>query len=150
MGTSHEFSDKEHGSVLVVALVVLVLLTIIGIAATQMSESELGMAGNWKAQRQAFYAAEAAGSYGARSPELYDNTNMATGSPKDFSSPTGLLGNKQSFEGTVEYLGNGDVPRGSGFETGQFKAHRYRMECIGHGPSGAKATVEIGFYRLGY
>jgi len=150
METSRRFVYNENGSVLVVALVVLMLLTIIGIAATQMSESELGMAANWRFQREAFYAAESAGGYVARSPELYDNENMSTGTPKTFSSPTGLLGNKQSFDGTVEYLGASAVPRGSGFETGQFKAHRYKMQCNGYGPSGAKAIIEIGFYRLGF
>ena len=144
------FVNEQNGSVLVVALVVLVLLTTIGIAATQMSESELGMAANWKFQKQAFYAAESASGYVVRSPELYDNENMSAGTPKTFSSPARLLGNKQSFDGTVEYLGASAVPRGSGFETGQFKAHRYKMQCTGYGPSGAKATIEIGFYRLGF
>jgi len=150
MKASGGFADRENGSVLVVALVVLALLTIIGIAATQMSESELGMAANWRFQKQAFYAAESANGYVARSPELYDNENMSASTPKTFSSPAGLLVNRQSFDGTVEYLGASAVPRGSGFETGQFKAHRYKMQCNGHGPSGAKATIEIGFYRLGY
>jgi uncharacterized protein (UPF0333 family) len=148
--SSGRFAKRENGSVLVVALVVLALLTIIGIAATQMSESELGMAANWRFQKQAFYAAESASGYVARSPELYDNENMSASTPKAFSSPVGLLGNKQSFDGTVEYLGASAVPRGSGFETGQFKAHRYKMQCNGYGPSGAKAAIEMGFYRLGF
>jgi hypothetical protein len=150
MNNTRKFTSTEEGSVLVVALVVLVLLTIIGIAATQMSESELGMAGNWKFQREAFYAAESASGYVARSPELYDNGNMAAGIPESFSSPEGLLGHTQSFDGTVQYLGASSVPRGSGFEAGQFKAHRYKMQCNGYGPSGAKTVIEIGFYRLGF
>jgi hypothetical protein len=130
--------------------VVLMLLTIIGMSATQMSESELGMAGNWKFQRKAFYAAQSASGYVARSPELYDNGNIAPGTPQSFSSPDGLLGGADSFDGTVQYLGASAVPRGSGFETGQFKAHRYKMQCNGYGPSGARAVIEIGFYRLGF
>ena len=141
---------KEEGSVLVVALVVLALLTILGMAASRLSETELGMAAGWKSQKQAFYAAEAAGSYAARSPGLYDQTNMVTGAPKVFSSPSGLLGKGQSFTGSVEYLGHSDVPRGSGFEAGRFRAYRYKIQCVGQGPSGAKANVEIGCYRLGY
>ena len=150
MTNSCGLTNKETGSVLVVALVVLMLLTIIGIAASQMSESELNMAANWKFQREAFYAAESARGYVARSPELYDNQNVTIGAPKSFSSPKGLLGGKQSFDGTVEYIGASAAPRGSGFETGRFKAYRYKMQCNGHGPSGAKAVIEIGFYRLGF
>jgi hypothetical protein len=140
----------ERGSVLVVALVVLALLTVVGIAATQMSGSELSMAANWKFQRQAFYAAESASGYVARTPDLYGNGNITAGTPRSFSSPEGLLGPKQSFDGTVEYLGASAAPRGSGFEVGRFKAHRYKMLCNGYGPSGARARIEVGFYRLGF
>jgi hypothetical protein len=150
MTISCGFADRETGSVLVVALVVLMLLTIVGIAATQMSESELSMAGNWRFQREAFYAAESASGYVARSPELYDNQNITAGTPRSFSSPEGLLGHKQSFDGTVEYLGASAAPRGSGFEVGRFKAYRYKMLCNGYGPSGARALIEVGFYRLGF
>jgi len=140
----------EAGSILVVALVVLALLTIIGIAATQTSELELGMSANWNFQKKAFYAAESAGSYVSRSPELYGTENLAVGIPKTFQSASGLLGPDQSFDGTVEYLGASTPPRGSGFETGTFRAHRYRMVGNGYGPSGAKAAVEVGFYRVGF
>jgi len=143
-------AKEEEGSVLVIALIVLALLTIIGIAATQMSETELGMAANWKFQKEAFYAAESAGSYVARSPEFYDTDNISVANPKTFSSSPGLLGPDQSFDGTVQYLGASAAPRGSGFETGMFRAHRYKMQCIGHGPSGARAAIEIGFYRVGF
>ncbi|MFZ0448652.1 MAG: pilus assembly PilX N-terminal domain-containing protein [Desulfatiglandaceae bacterium] len=150
MRESEAGRDREQGSVMVIALVVLALLTIIGIAASQLSESELGMAANWRLQKEAFYAAESAGGYVTRSPNLYDNENMSGSAPKTFSSPGGVLGPGQSFDGTVQYLGASAAPRGSGFEVGAFKAHRYKMICNGHGPSGARRSLEIGFYRLGF
>ncbi len=140
----------ETGSILVVALVVLALLTVIGIAATQVSELELGMSANWNFQKEAFYAAESAGNYVARSPELYGTENITVGIPKTFKSASGLLGPGQSFDGTVEYLRATTPPRGSGFETGTFRAHRYKMLSNGYGPSSAKAAVEVGFYRVGF
>jgi PilX N-terminal len=140
----------ESGSILVVALIVLVLLTVIGIAATQVSELELGMSANWNFEKKAFYAAESAGNFVARSPGLYGTDNMTVGTPKTFQSATGLLGPDQSFDGTVEYLGASTPPRGSGFETNTFRVYRYRMLSNGYGPSGAKAAVEVGFYRIGF
>lgn len=141
---------REEGSVLLVALIVLVLLTILGIAASKTSDLELGMAANWQFQKEAFYAAESAASYVAESPELYDNHNISAGEPESFSSSPAMLGNAQSFSGSVQYLGISAPPRGSGFETGTFKAYKYKMECDGRGPSGARARVEAGFYRVGF
>jgi len=48
----------EQGSVMVVALVILVLLTIIGISATTTTNIETQIAGNEKVQKIAFYAAD--------------------------------------------------------------------------------------------
>ena len=52
------FFRKEDGSVLVVALLILVVLTLIGISATTTSEIELQIAGNEKASKVAFYNAD--------------------------------------------------------------------------------------------
>jgi PilX N-terminal len=142
--------ERENGSVMVVALVVLTLLTIIGIAATQLSESELRMAANWRFQKEAFYAAESAVSYVVRSPKLYDQSNMSGSIPKTFKSASALPGPNHSFDGTVQYLGASPPPRGSGFETGTFKVHRYKMQSNGYGPSNARVAVEVGFYRIGF
>jgi hypothetical protein len=48
----------EQGSVLIVALVILVLLTIIGISATTTTDIETQIAGNEKFQKIAFYSAD--------------------------------------------------------------------------------------------
>lgn len=50
--------SDEQGSVLVVALLILVLLTIIGIAATSTTNIETQIAGNEKSQKIAFYNAD--------------------------------------------------------------------------------------------
>ncbi len=49
---------NDRGSALVVALLVLVLLTLMGISATTTSTIEVQMAGNEKFHDMAFYAAE--------------------------------------------------------------------------------------------
>lgn len=149
-GRSMDHAGREEGSALLVALIVLVLLTLLGIAASRMSELELGMAANWQFHKEAFYAAESAANYVAESPELYDTHNISASEPKTFSSSPAMLGSAQSFSGSVQYLGVSAPPRGSGFEAGTFKAYKYKMQCDGRGPSGAKARVEAGFYRIGF
>ncbi|MBN1626081.1 MAG: hypothetical protein JW944_06105 [Deltaproteobacteria bacterium] len=51
-------NSGEQGSVMVVALVILVLLTIIGISATTTTNIETQIAGNEKVQKIAFYTAD--------------------------------------------------------------------------------------------
>lgn len=56
--------NKEEGSVLVVALITLVLLTVIGISASTTSNIEIRVAGNEKFHKMAFYAADGGGEAG--------------------------------------------------------------------------------------
>jgi len=51
---------NENGMVVIFALMILVLLTIIGIASTNISNTEIQMAGNELAYQQNFYRAEGA------------------------------------------------------------------------------------------
>jgi hypothetical protein len=49
---------KDDGSVMVAAMLILVLLTIIGISATTMSNSELNITSNAQLHKMAFFTAE--------------------------------------------------------------------------------------------
>ena len=142
--------DNSMGSVLVVALLILALLTITGIVVAKMTMNEIRASSNIANHKMAFYAAESARNYVAQRPDLYGPDNMDPSSPVNFESPSGALGPPQSFDGYVQYIGVGRMPRGSGFEVGSFKAYKYKMRCNGYGPSGANSRVETGFYRVGY
>ncbi|MBW2024600.1 MAG: hypothetical protein JRI90_04260 [Deltaproteobacteria bacterium] len=126
---------NNKGSVLIIALFVLALSTIIGMIVVKMSNIELKASANLTHSKMAFYAAESARSFVAQTPDLYGPDNLTPSNP---------------FDGYVQYLGMSEVPRGSGFEVGTFKAYRYKMVCNGYGPSGAKSQIEAGFYRVGY
>ena len=145
----------EKGSVTVLSLVLLVLLTVIGISAGTTSEIETRIAGNDKAHKAAFYAAEAARGYAAKDPNLYGTDNITVAGSRYFPnnadpSEEYPLGPKQSFRGDVQYLGPSPPPRGSGFAVGTFRAHNYEMTCRGFGPSNAESPLEAGFYRIGF
>ena len=147
--------SNEKGSVIIVALIMLSLLSLIGISATRSSEIEVRVADNQRNHKIAFYSAETARVYVAKTTNLYNSENIQLGQPisfpdKDDSSQKYTISSNQSFNGDVEYTGPTTVPRGSGFEAGKFKAHNYKMECDGYGPSDAGSNVKSGFYRIGF
>lgn len=155
MKSFYDQVNDEQGSALVVALVILAAVTVIGIAASTTSEIEIQVAGNERDHKTAFYAAEAARSYVAATTALYGpaNTTLAAGRffPNNGDpSETVPLAPRQGFNGFVEYLGPSAPPRGSGYQAGKFKAHRYRMSCNGFGPANSEAAIRAGFYRIGF
>ncbi|HSC67492.1 MAG TPA: PilX N-terminal domain-containing pilus assembly protein [Cellvibrio sp.] len=64
MNQYHQKIDAQRGAVLIVGLVMLLLLTIIGLASIRGSELQEQMAGNMRDHNQAFQASEAALRYG--------------------------------------------------------------------------------------
>ena len=137
---------NEEGSVLLVGVMILLLLTIIGIAATNTTTIELQIAGNDRVHKTAFYAAEAARAYVRQQTALYHNDNITVGQGLNFPdsndpSSTFSLNSKQSFNGDVGYLGHSPPPRGSGYDASKFRAHRYQMTCNGQGPNNAQSQV---------
>lgn len=149
------FADQS-GSVINIALLILILLTLLGITFVEMSSTDIKVVGNDRTTKMAFFAAEAARSYVAATTSLYGSANVTTTQPKTFplaaddTAIVASLGTKQAFSGTVQYLGKKDPPRGSGYPAEKFKAHWYKMTCAGTGPRNAKTSVEAGFYRIGF
>ena len=155
--------ENEKGSVMVLAVIMLVLLTILGIAALTSSSIDTQIAGNELRHKRAFYAAESATAYVTWSPDLYGPDNMTPGSPHYFpnntvpytgitsSLPTALSINvAQSFNGKVEYDTPLTPPRGSGYSVGKYKAHQYQMVCNGYSSNETIKNLVVGFYRIGY
>lgn len=150
-----ETTNNERGFAIIVALIMLAIITVIGIAATRTSETETRIAVNERLYNISFYAAEAGTAFVAESPSFYGSDNITVGGSLSFpndADPTEsyALSTSQSFNGEVEYLGFSTPPRGSGYDAEKFKAHRYQMTCSGYGPSNSISQIEIGFYRIGF
>jgi hypothetical protein len=155
MNLLREKAGNEKGSVMVISLLILVVLTVIGVAATSTTELELQISGNDKTQKMAFYAAEAATSYVVASPDLYGPDNIIENEGLDFPndeapSEEWTLGEGQSFNGDVVYIGWRTPPRGSGTQAGRYRAHNYRMSCAGAAQPNALRRIDARFYRLGF
>ena len=154
---------NEKGSVMFLAVVLLVLLTILGIAVLTSSSIDTQIAGNELRHKLAFYAAESATAYVTWSPDLYGPDNITVGTPHYFPNstipyvgitsglPTPLSMNAtQSFNGEVEYDRTTSPPRGSGYSVGKYKAHQYQMVCKGYSSHETRKNIVVGFYRIGF
>ncbi len=147
--------QNQEGFMLVVTFMILTILSIIGIAAISTSNTEQEIAGSEQMFKMAFFAAEAGRAFVIQNPDLYHDENLQSGVPLSFPDQDDgtvrfNLADTQSFSGTVEYRGASLLPRGSGFEAGDFKAHNYLITSNGSGPRKSISQVEEGFYRVGF
>jgi hypothetical protein len=155
--------ENDKGSVTVLAVVLLMLLTLLGMAALSTSSIETQIAGNEMRSKLAFYAAESATAYVALKPDLYGPDNITSGTshyfPNDTDPYVGITGGlptaqqintTQSFNGQVEYASSSSPPRGSGYSVGTFRAHQYQMICNGYSSNNTSKDIVVGFYRIGF
>ena len=155
--------ENEKGSVMVLAVIFLVLLTLLGMAALNSSSIDTQIAGNELRHKLAFYAAESATAYVTWMPDLYSPDNVTTDTPHYFPNnkvpyvgitsglPEALSINAtQSFNGQVEYDRSSSPLRGSGYSVSKFKAHQYQMTCNGYSPNETTKNIVVGFYRIGF
>jgi hypothetical protein len=150
-----EHLRNESGSTMAVVMMILALLTLVGISAISTTNTEQHIATSEQIHKMAFYAAEAGRGYVSRNSDLYYDDNFTLGQSLSFPDTTDAavkydLSALESFNGTVEYIGSSLPPRGSGFEAGLFRAHRYQMTSNGWGPRNSASRVEAGFYRIGF
>ncbi len=155
--------ENEKGSVMVLAVVLLFLLTLLGVSALSTSSIETQIAGNELRHELAYYAAESAAVYVASRPDLYGPDNTTAGVCHYFPNnttpytaitthlpPARSIGVSQSFNGQVQYQGTSSPPRGSGCSVGKFKARQYAMVCNGYAPGNTAERIAVGFYRIGF
>jgi type IV pilus assembly protein PilX len=140
-------SGREHGAVLIVALVFLVIMTVLGVTAMRTTTLQERMAGNVRDSNLAFQSAEAA----LREGEQF--LQQATLPP--FTGANGLLPMEEdagqvTFWNAYAWSGNGRV---TASVAGVIEAPRYVIEELPALPAegdSAKfgALPDVGFYRV--
>jgi Tfp pilus assembly protein PilX len=143
-------TGNEEGSILIFTLLVMLVLTIIGLAASTTTEIELKVTTNDTQNKKAFSAADAGISYGISKTSLYDDSNTDPDTPvTESQSPT----NDLSFSVTATYVAGttgGSFARGSGFSaTGKTKFHVYQFDSEGSSSGNATCDVSAKGYRIG-
>jgi hypothetical protein len=144
---------NEKGSALVLALLVLVLLTLMGISATTTSTVGIQMAGSEKFYEMAFYSAESGwqralnwldGQFpGVTDNLVWDGTTFTpvVGSLEEATTVGIPLANDNSTQYLVkvEFVGTAPAP---GYGT-NFRRFNYEVRSTGEGPGNARAEVIV-------
>jgi len=136
-------------------LFMLATFTVLGVSAIVISINEMQLASNDQFFKIAFYGAEAARGYVPRNTDLYGSENITENQAITFPDSDDVtvrqsIGSGQEFNGEVMFNGSSLPPRGSGFEVGSFRAHKYQMTCTGFGPRNSETQIQAGFYRIGF
>ena len=134
---------NERGVALVVAVLVMITATFLGIAAVMTSDIEVRISGNQRTLEKAFYAADA----GIDDGVAWLITNVGTSPPADKDLPT-MHGTRHDFDtGTYSRYRITDVKYSAlpppGWELTMFESRYYRVNSIGVGPTNASKEIEI-------
>ncbi len=152
-------STRENGSALIVTVLLLVLLSVMGLAALETVQRDQQVAGFQNRSRLAFYAAEA-GIADAKNRLRDVWTETATVTFPDETTPVAVgdaalfpLGlpvyyaDPASAGGGVEYLDGGAVSYGGGGDLrlgGAMAINTlWRIRVIGETPEGARSRLEV-------
>lgn len=126
MNITSLIKTEENGFALVTAMILLVVLTVIGIAATQTSMFEIMISGAERRKNTAFYAAEAGLEHGKMVVGPLISANIgATADPDDQKPPIGFLldgsmdewdaASDDDFEGGAKTASLENQPIGDGY-----------------------------------
>lgn len=161
---------RQSGATLMVALMMLLVLTIIGLAAVRGTTQQLRMSANTQNQADAFQSAdsiirkvmaevrgqvtpppyEPAGSNllinSIAAPQLRCHPNPAT-APAECAADATSGGTRSA---TISYAGQYVSPGSSlGVGAGALVAHRFRIDAMGRTSSGTSSLQEQGMERIG-
>jgi len=134
---------NQRGVALVVAVLIMITATFLGIAAVMTSDIEIRISGNQRCLEKAFYAADAGAERGLA--WLLDQSVAAP--PEKSGLPTmGKTAKEIDPESHSRYRItdlNYTAPPPPGWELTLFESHYYRIDSLGNGPDNTTKEVEV-------
>lgn len=134
---------NERGVALVVAVLVMITATFLGIAAVMTSDIEIRISGNQRCAEKAFYAADA----GANRGLAWLLTTLGPVAPETSSLPT--MGTTKHDLDSSSYCRyritdvNYKALPPPGWELTMFEKRYYRVNSLGTGPANAAKEIEV-------
>lgn len=131
--------SRQAGAALVMSLVMLLVLTILGVAAMSTSSLEERMAGNIQEATHAFQAAESGLNRAANTSGVLSLTGTTTN--------TWTFGSAQA-QVTVTPLEFSSPKRGSGYSATSFDAANFDQRSAGTAAAGARSILHRGVAQI--
>lgn len=146
-----ERAKRERGIVLVAVLLLLLVVTVLGVAGMVTASMELKMAGNAQYQARAFAAAEHAIEQALRVAEL--DTRLSAVEPgRPVCAPHCVTPTGDGFDFETVYDGHAAATAApdSGHSLGTgLQAHHFAVRGLGSSEHGARSEHTQGFYIVG-
>lgn len=133
---------QQRGTALVMSMVILLILTILGIAAMGTASLEEKMSGNTQEGTRAFEAAESGLTEALNTP----GTLMLSGTP----TPLNFNYNTMNAQANVSttFIQYSSPKRGSGYSNKNFQSANFDQSSTGTTGVGAKAVVHQGIAQI--
>lgn len=144
VGQSHGIRTHQEGTALVVALVLLLVLTVIGLQGMRSTSVEENMAGNSQEAVRAFQAAESG--LASASREILERVNA-----NDFDPPAATVGTGASaltHDPNVTFVDFKQPGVGTGYDPKDFQAILFEAESVGTTAGNVERTHVAGYYRI--
>ena len=131
---------RQSGAVLIVAMILLVVLTLLGVTTMNTSSMQERIASNTQEQVHAFQAAETGLNQAFADNLAYDITSTYTGG----ATPTTFAGAADSASYAPTFLGFSPPPPGSLYSATSFQAAHFNFRATGDSASNAVSRVING------
>ncbi len=144
LGQCQAFAN-QRGMALIMALVILLILTILGVTAMTTSSLEEKMSGNIQEQNRAFHAAESGISKVVLDPNAYNPVPGFVYSPAPYSFDSGRSGTAQI---TSEFKGFSNIVRGPVAYGGCCRIANFNIKSVGTTVTNAKSVHHQGIGQI--
>ena len=140
----HGIRNRQSGAVLIVAMIILVILTLLGVTAMNTTSLQERIASNTQEQVHAFQAAETGLNQAFADNLAYDITGTYTGG----ATPTTFAGSGDSASYTPLFLGFSPPPPGSLYSATSFQAAHFNFRATGTSATNLSIVLNGGAYQI--
>ena len=134
----------QSGAVLIVAMIILVVLTLLGVTAMNTSSLQEKIASNTQEQVHAFQAAETGLNQAFSDNLSYDISSTYTGG----AIPTVFAGSADSASYLPIFLGFSPPPPGSLYSATSFQAAHFNFRATGTSATNLSVVLNGGAYQI--
>jgi len=134
----------QSGAVLIVAMIILVVLTMLGVTAMNTSSLQEKIASNTQEQVHAFQAAETGLNQAFADNLAYDISSTYSGG----AAPTVFAGSADSASYMPTFLGFSPPPPGSLYSATSFQAAHFNFRATGTSATNLSVVLNGGAYQI--